>query len=79
MTTHFHILAWEIPQTDEPGGLQSIESRKSRTCLSTHTHTHTHTHTPLRYVFVILGDSRGDITLIQRIEMVKLNSKMLFF
>lgn len=40
---------------------------------------HTHTHTPLSYVFVILGDSRGDITLIQRIEMVKLNSKMLFF
>ena len=73
MTTHFHILAWEIPQTDEPGGLQSIESRKSRTCLSTHTHTH------LSYVFVILGDSRGDITLTQRIEMVKLNSKMLFF
>ena len=24
MATHFNILAWEIPWTDEPGGLQSI-------------------------------------------------------
>ena len=22
MTVHSHILAWEIPQTEEPGGLQ---------------------------------------------------------
>ena len=26
MATHFSILAWEIPQTEEPGGLQSIRS-----------------------------------------------------
>ena len=24
MATHFSILAWEIPQTEEPGGLQSM-------------------------------------------------------
>ena len=24
MTTHSNILAWEIPWTEEPGGLQSI-------------------------------------------------------
>ena len=24
MTTHFSILAWRIPRTEEPGGLQSI-------------------------------------------------------
>ena len=24
MTTHFHILAWEIQWTEEPGGLQSM-------------------------------------------------------
>ena len=24
MTTHFSILAWEIPRTEEPGGLQSV-------------------------------------------------------
>ena len=28
MTTHSSILAWEIPRTEEPGGLQSTESRK---------------------------------------------------
>ena len=27
--THSSILAWEIPWTEEPGGLQSMESRKS--------------------------------------------------
>ena len=28
MATHFSILAWEIPWTKEPGGLQSIGSQK---------------------------------------------------
>ena len=27
MATHFSILAWEIPWTEEPGGLQSMESQ----------------------------------------------------
>ena len=27
MATHSSILAWEIPQTEEPGGLQSIGSQ----------------------------------------------------
>ena len=31
MATHFSIRAWEIPWTEEPGGLQSMESLKSRT------------------------------------------------
>jgi len=29
MATHPSILAWEIPWTEEPGGLQSIGSQKS--------------------------------------------------
>ena len=29
MTTHSGILAWEIPWTEEPGGLQSLGSQKS--------------------------------------------------
>ena len=29
MATHYIILAWEIPWTEEPGGLWSIESQKS--------------------------------------------------
>ena len=32
--THFSILAWEIPRTEEPGGLQSTGSQKSWTQLS---------------------------------------------
>ena len=28
MATHFSILAWEIPWTEEPGGLQSMGSQK---------------------------------------------------
>ena len=34
MATHSNILAWEIPWTQEPGGLQSMGSQKSRTRLS---------------------------------------------
>ena len=30
MTTHSHILAWEIPRTEEPGGLQSMGSQGVR-------------------------------------------------
>ena len=33
--THSSILAWEIPWTEEPGGLQSTGLKKSRTKLST--------------------------------------------
>ena len=29
MATHSSILAWEIPWTEKPGGLQSMESKKS--------------------------------------------------
>ena len=28
MATHLSILAWEIPWTEEPGGLQSMRSKK---------------------------------------------------
>ena len=34
MATHASILAWEIPWTEEPGGLSSIESQKSLTYFS---------------------------------------------
>ena len=33
MATHSNILAWEIPWTEEPGGLSSVELQ-SWTCLS---------------------------------------------
>ena len=34
MATHSSILAWHIPWTEEPGGLQSTGTAKSRTQLS---------------------------------------------
>ena len=58
MATHSSILAWKIPWTVEPKGLQSRGVAKSQTRLSTHTHTHTHTHTvgsmKYRYLIVVL-------------------------
>ena len=46
---HSSILAWKIPRTEEPGGLQSERILKSWTRLSTtsNTHRHTHTHTAI--------------------------------
>ena len=43
MATHFSILAWKIPWTEEPGGLQSIGSHKELNMterLSTHNAIH---------------------------------------
>ena len=48
MTTHCSILTWEIPWTEESGGLQSVGSQRVRHDLATehvHVYTHTHTHT----------------------------------
>ena len=63
MATHSNILAWRIPRTEEPGGLQSIGSQKSRTglnqlsmqaCTHTHTHTHTDMHTHIKTVLTLI-------------------------
>jgi len=34
LATHSSVLAWEIPWTEEPRGLQSMESQDSQTRLS---------------------------------------------
>ena len=41
MATHSSVLAWRIPWTEEPGGLQSIESKTDTTEATQHAHTHT--------------------------------------
>ena len=41
MATHSRFLAWRIPWTEEPGGLQSIGSQRVRHDWATNTHTHT--------------------------------------
>ena len=43
MANHSNILAWRIPWTEEPGGLQSMGSQRGRHNWVTNTHTHTHT------------------------------------
>ena len=40
MATHSSILAWEIPWTEEPGGLQSMELQKVGQGWATNTDTH---------------------------------------
>ena len=37
---HFSILAWRIPWTEEPGGLQSVGSQRVGLDRATNTHTH---------------------------------------
>ena len=41
MATHSSTLAWTIPWTEEPGGLQSTGSQRSDKTESAYTHTHT--------------------------------------
>ena len=43
MATHSSVLAWRIPWTEEPGGLQSMGSQRVGHDWATNTHTHTHT------------------------------------
>ena len=38
MATHSRILAWRIPRSEEPGGLQSIGSQRVRHDRATNTH-----------------------------------------
>ena len=38
MATHSSTLAWKIPWTEEPGGLQSVGSQRGLTRLSDFTH-----------------------------------------
>ena len=41
MATHSSILAWRIPWTEEPGGLQSLASKELDTTeVTDHAHTH---------------------------------------
>ena len=56
MATHSSVLVWKTAWIDEPGGLQSVGSRRvrqnwERTRARAHTHTHTHTHTHSLCVF----------------------------
>ena len=43
MATHSSILAWRIPWTEDPGGLQSMGSQRDTTKVTQHAHTQAHT------------------------------------
>ena len=58
MATHPSILAWEIPRTGEPGGLQSY---RGHTDLDTAEHVHTHS-IPGPWLCALLGPSITFVT-----------------
>ena len=43
MATHSSILAWKIPQIEEPGTVHGVTKNQIPEYIHTHTHTHTHT------------------------------------
>ena len=55
MATHTSILAWKIPWTKKPDGLQSVGLQRvghNSACTHTHTHTHTHEHTHTKSIYI---------------------------
>ena len=67
MATHFRILAWKIPRTEEPGGLQSTGSQSQASlseltqqntyiqrCKSVYTYTHVYISINThKYVYIV--------------------------
>ena len=76
MATHSSILAWKIPRTDEPGGLQTMGSQRVG-CDRAHTHTHTHTSKAqhlfpsrlLQFVQILRKGQRNDETETKKIRL----------
>ena len=69
MAIHCNIFAWRIPQTKEPGGLQSMGSQRvsDTTEATEHTqHTHTHTHNSYKgYISVHFTSLKNTILCAQ--------------
>ena len=60
MATHSSILAWRIPWTEEPGGLQSLGSQGVRHDWSDwHTHPQTRTHNSLGHLNALIFGGSG--------------------
>ena len=55
MATHFSILAWEIPWTEEPGGLESTELQRVQHNLATE-----HTCTTNKYYTTKCAAKKGE-------------------
>ena len=52
MATHSGVLAWEIPWTEEPGGLQSMGFQRVRHDQA-HTQTHALYYVSLKYIYTL--------------------------
>ena len=71
METHSHILAWEIPWTEEPGGLQSMGWQRVRHNWVTNTHTPLQIVTEQYKVFNDMFQNCKDDEQRKRIENLK--------
>ena len=75
MATHSSILAWEIPWTEEPGGLQLQRIRHNWPTehARTRTHTHTHTHSTRRlfiqHTFILISAECQALSWMPRFKM----------
>ena len=61
MATHSSILAWRIPWTEEPGGLQYKWSKKSRMWLSDSTAAATITHTDVCKMYLLIVNEKSSL------------------
>ena len=62
LATHSSILAWRIPWTEKPGGLQSMGWQRVR-----HDRVHTHTHTHIHFRIVCSGSVKNVMSNLVRI------------
>ena len=70
MATHSSILAWGVPWTEEPGGLQSMELQRIRHNWATNTHTFKTKVTSLTgYVFCTLTETEICHVLISCVKL----------
>ena len=64
MATHSSIVAWEIPRTEEPGGLQCMESLRVRHDLATKQQTPSDP-VPPAFFFFITNVLENSFTLLK--------------
>ena len=71
MATCSSILAWEMPWTEEPGGLQSMGVINSHTALSTYTRI-------LSNIFLLLVSSKKDPNRVNTVCLIIKSLKFIF-
>ena len=75
MATHSSILAWKIPWTEEPDGLQFLGSQRVRHNWSrAHTHTHTHIQTMDYYAVLNISELSGHEKIWRKLKCTLLRS-----